>query len=101
MLLVDKQRIQFIGEIASRFSKLVDLEKGVLDVKIDTFMALSDIQIEELSRKLGSLTGMAPKIKVSEEPKLLGGIRIRFDDTLLDGSVAGRMKELYQVLLAR
>ena len=47
-----------------------------------------------LEKRLDKLTGKKVEIEVVQDPQILGGIMIRVGNTMIDGSIAGRLKNL-------
>jgi F-type H+-transporting ATPase subunit delta len=97
--LIDKKRAGCLPEIADVFDDLADQYAGVVRMTVETAAPLSDAQRSKLH---GRLSALAPGRKIEMEskvaPELLGGVRVRIRDTVVDGSVAGRLKGLREAL---
>lgn len=59
---------------------------------------LSDAQKGKLVEKLCKVCGKAVDAVYVEDKSLIGGIKVRLDDKLLDGSLAGRLKNASGVM---
>jgi len=82
--------------ILSRLHRLVklDLERRAASVESATPLP-ADLRAEVTGR-LGKIYGSAVNISFSENPALLGGLRIQVGSDLYDGSVKTRLEKLEQ-----
>jgi len=53
--------------------------------------------VERLTAKLAEMTGRRVRVSVTVDPSLIGGIVAKVGDTVFDGSVLSRLKELREV----
>lgn len=93
-LLVDKNRVELIPEIADMFDRLADASKGVVRVGVKSFLPLSEKEKATLQQKLVKLTGKKVVLEAETDATLKGGMLIRIGDTVVDGTVAQRLKAL-------
>ena len=93
-LLVDKNRQDIIPDIADMFDRLADASKGIVRVKVRSWKPLSPAQRSGLQAKMERLTGKKVELEPSVDPALRGGMLVMVGDTVIDGSVAHRLKEL-------
>ena len=88
-------------EIATQFRELKLLSEGVADAHIETAFELSPAELgslmETLSKKFSGLT-LHPVVVVN--PDLIGGVRIRVGDKLLDGSIRASLSQMKTALTA-
>jgi F-type H+-transporting ATPase subunit delta len=97
--LVDKKRTSCIPDIAEIFDDLADRYAGVVRMTVESAVALSDAQKTKLHGKLVALSqGRKVELDAKVNPELLGGVRLRVRDSVVDGSVAGRLKGLKELL---
>ncbi len=99
-LLVDKNRVDILPEIADMFDMLADATQGVVRVGVSSAFPLNDKQRETLKSKLASLTGKKIEMRESVDRKHRGGVSVRIGDSVLDGTAAGRLKKLKDYLYA-
>lgn len=97
-LLVDKNRVALIPEIADMFDRLADAFKGVVRVQVRSAFPLSDPQKNRLKADLDRLTGKSCDIEAVVERSLKGGLQVRMGDSVVDGTVAHRLKGLREKL---
>lgn len=55
---------------------------------------LDDARREELTRALERATGKTLEVKVFVDPSIVGGVRARIGDTVIDGSIARRLEDV-------
>lgn len=93
-LLVDKNRQSILPDIAEMFDRLADASKGLVRVKVKSWRPLSAAQQGALQGKLEKMTAKKILIEAAADPALKGGMLVLVGDTVIDGSVAHRLKEL-------
>jgi F-type H+-transporting ATPase subunit delta len=74
-----------------------EANKEVAEVR--TAVALSATQRERLVAALNKATGKQVTLKVVVDPSVLGGVVAQVGDTVIDGSVRGRLDQLKQKVL--
>ena len=98
LLLVDKNRVAFLGQIVQAYQKLADEFSGVIRPVIKTAFALDDIQISSIKSALEKKTGKKVIPEVSVDPTLLGGVVTQIGDTAYDSSVKTQLKRIQDIL---
>lgn len=66
--------------------------------EVRSAVALDDETIERLAAALGRATGKDVEVKVIVDETVIGGIVARVGDTVIDGSIAKRVKSLRQAV---
>ena len=98
-LLVRKGRVEILPEVADVFRRLADEHRGVVRVQVRSYLPLGDDQRRRLHDKLAKITGREVEIEEAADRSLRGGVSVRIGDTVLDGTVARRLKALSEKLL--
>ncbi len=93
-LLVDKNRLGILPDIADMFDRLADASKGIVRVRVRSWRPLTERQQGTLGDKLGRMTGKTILIQAETDAALKGGMLVHIGDTVIDGSVAHRLKVL-------
>lgn len=97
--LIDKKRAGCIPEIAEVFDDLADQYAGVVRMTVESAVPLSEAQKAKLHGKLVALAkGRKVELDAKVNPALLGGLTLRVRDSVVDGSVSGRLKGLKELL---
>ena len=61
--------------------------------------AMSDQQIESLKDSLDDILGKKTKLLIEIDPRIIGGIKLRIDNTFLDASIHNQLQTLRTELL--
>ena len=97
-LVVDKGREYLLAGICDEFNKLVEADRGIVEVRVDSAVPLTPEQEARFAERLGQTMGKEIRILAEVKPPLIGGARIRVGDRVLDGSVQRRMEILAERL---
>lgn len=93
-LLAENKRLLVLPEIAKVFEELETRNKGVRQVHIRSAYAL-DAQLQKLLAKmLKAKLNAEVELTVEKDTSLIGGVEIRADDLVIDGSVRGKLQRL-------
>ncbi len=99
-LLVDKRRMAIFPEIAQIFASLSNEAQGIVIADVTTAHAMKESQETALTKKLASVTGKEVRLRLHQDPKIIGGVVVRIGDKRIDGSVTGRLANLASGLMA-
>ncbi|MBS9403345.1 F0F1 ATP synthase subunit delta [Halomonas sp. TRM85114] len=95
-----KNRLPALTAIAEQFERLrAELEQRV-DVTVVSAYPLDDKQQNKLAGALKKRLNREISITTQVDPALLGGVVLRAGDTVIDGSVRGRLTRLSEALSA-
>ena len=97
-LLCEKGKIRLLPECIEDFFRLEKESQNRISVEVRFASPLKEEQKSRLEEKLAKLTGKIPEITYSEDPSLIGGIRIQIEDAVLDGSLSARLGTLKGVI---
>ncbi len=94
-LLTVRGHSDLFPDIRERFMEMTDEARRIARCQIFTAVPFQAKQREVLYRKLLEMT-QADKIVLSEiiDPSLVGGFRVRISDSLIDGSVKTKLRNL-------
>ncbi len=93
-LLIEKNRIDILPEVASSYDRLADAFRGIVAVQVASAFPLSDEQKAKLTATLARATGKTCSIEATVNPSLKAGVHVRMGDSVIDGTVAYRLKSL-------
>ncbi|SRR6056297_712158 len=93
-LLSEKNRENLLEDICKGFIELFNEHKGIIQVAVTTAHELNDSQRKELHDALVSSTGKKVEMEVSVDTEIMGGVIVRIDDTVIDGSVKHKIRKL-------
>jgi len=96
LLLTDKQRLSILPEIQKQLTIVVNKNKGITIAEVSSASQLDSTSLEALKQKLEKVLGNNEKVTIESkvEPALIGGIVVKVNDLVYDGSVKGRLENL-------
>jgi len=97
-VLADNQRLSLLPEIFQLFELMKSNQEKSIDVEVATAFALSDDLENKLAKALSAKLDRDVKVHSEVDKTLLGGAVIRAGDTLIDGSVRGRLAKLAEAM---
>ena len=99
-LLVERGKVDRIGEVAREYRRLLNRERGVVEALATSAAPLSKDETAALQEKVAKMTGSTVDLRVEVDDSLIGGLTVRVGDTLYDASVRGRLERLRERLVA-
>jgi F-type H+-transporting ATPase subunit delta len=99
-LLVERGKIDRIGEVAREYRRLLNRERGIVEALATSAAPLTETETAALQRKVAQMTGSTVDLRVEVDEALIGGLTVRVGDTLYDASVRGRLERLRERLVA-
>lgn len=98
-LLKKNKQLKRITDIIKKFSEIYNKENGIIEVEMATARELESEQtnkIKSFLKEKYSVKEVLLKSKIDEKTK--GGIIIRVEDEILDGSISRQLRELEKML---
>ncbi|MEK7297829.1 MAG: ATP synthase F1 subunit delta, partial [Planctomycetota bacterium] len=99
-VLLDRKREDVLWVIPEILEHTVNEKNGVSKVVVQTAIPITGERLNSLKRQLDKMVGRTVSVKVVNDPNILGGMILRIGNKIIDGSVAGRLKNLRARLLA-
>ncbi len=97
-LLVENKRLGVLPEIAQIYDQLRAEAESRVDVRLTSAFELNRAQADKIAKVLEKRLGKAVDLSVDVDEALIGGVVIRAGDLVIDGSVAGELNRLANVL---
>lgn len=98
LLLVDKNRVAFIGQIIQMYEKMADEFSGVVRPVITTAFPLDNAQVVAIQSALEKKTGKKVVPQMLVDASLLGGVVTQIGDIAYDNSVKTQLKRIKDIL---
>jgi F-type H+-transporting ATPase subunit delta len=98
-LLIEKRREEILEEAQVEFRRRADAERGLLRAQATVAAPLDEGQRAALIAGLQQRTGKQVELDVGLDPGILGGVVVRMQDTVIDGSVRGALERLRERML--
>ena len=99
-LVGQKGRLAALGAIAEQFEVLKAQQEKRVEVEIVSAFPLAEAQEQSLASALAKRLNREISITTQVDKTLLGGVILRAGDTVIDGSVRGRLSRLHEALSA-
>lgn len=99
LVLNAKGRLGHIEAINTAYDQLVQESFGRIEVDLITPGPLGDEQVGTIKKRIQQAIGKEPVLHRYTEPEMLGGLKLRIGDQLIDGSVSTRLRRLRQDLM--
>ena len=97
-VLADNQRLPLLGEIAAQFERYRANQEKSVDVTVLTAFPLAEEAGNNLAKVLSRKLEREVRVESQVDENLLGGVLIRADDMVIDGSVRGRLNKLAETM---
>jgi len=93
-LMVERSLAFEITDAFAEYEKLYYEHHAIVRVVCESAVALTDKQKEKLRAKLEAHTGRRIEIEYAVNPSLIGGVKLSFDNRLVDGTVKNKLREI-------
>lgn len=93
-IILDKDREMLLEDITRYFIDLYNVHHGNLNVSVTSAYSLGKKQINALVKKLEEVSGKNILLDTTIDESLIGGLKVRIDDTVIDGSVKYKLSQL-------
>ncbi len=99
-LLARKDRINLLDQVTEAFIEKYKQYAGIITVDVFVAQELSDSQRKALLKELEDKTQKKVDMNVTQDESLKGGMAVRIQDTVIDGTIKHKLEELEESLLA-
>lgn len=93
-----QKRIHLLGEINNYLKKFDAHHNRYTPAVLTTAYALSEAEIQRIKNLLQAQFNTDIALMVNEDPTLMGGFRVRINNTIFDASYAAYLKQLSHAL---
>jgi F-type H+-transporting ATPase subunit delta len=97
-LLIEKGRIDSLGDICDYYHKLVDEHLNIARAHVSAAVKLDDEAMKNIAKTLGKITGKEVVVEFERNPALIGGVIARIGDLVIDGSVRTQLQNIKESL---
>ena len=101
MLLLEKDRLNQFDLICDYYTRMADEQLGRITAQVITAVELDAEQYQAVEQKVAAATQKEVRLETQVDPSILGGMIVRINHTVLDGSLQGRLNRLRQELVGR
>jgi F-type H+-transporting ATPase subunit delta len=98
LLVVQRSRVSYLGEILEEFQKMREEREGLVHAQVYSPYPLDGLR-DEIKKRLAELTGRKVLVEERLDRSLIGGIKLTIGDLVIDGSVRAQLERLREELL--
>lgn len=95
----DKERMDVIEGIIHAFIAAIGAKQGKLDVQIYVAAPLGPAESSALASRLGEVLGKTIVLQQQVDARLIGGLKIRIADEVIDGSVLTQLASMREQMI--
>ncbi|MDD2212268.1 MAG: F0F1 ATP synthase subunit delta [Clostridia bacterium] len=93
-LILDKRREAFFLEVIKAYNKYADEARNIVNAEVWSVVELTSKDYRDLEQKLARITGKSVRLQNIIDTSLLGGIKVKIGDMVIDGSVTKKLSLL-------
>jgi len=93
-VLFANNRVGDLPEIAEALDGVTAERLGRTTARVSSARPLSDAQRQAIATRLKHMSGKEVRLDAEVDESLIGGVRVRLNNTVIDGSVRGRLEAL-------
>ena len=97
-ILAERDRLELLPMIAESFRRLWNAHRGLVEVEAVSARALEDSEAQAVAAAASRAAGKQAELRRSVDPSLLGGLLLRMEGRVYDGSVRARLRMLRERL---
>ena len=98
-LLIERNRLDLIGDIIQAYQKLLDEKLGVVRAHVTSASPLDSTQQRDLASRLEKVTGKQVRVELSVDESLIGGVVAQVGSTIYDGSIRQQLQAFKRRLI--
>ena len=92
--LLEDGHIHLLEAVFKRLSFIAESAKTTLMVRVSTAKQLSPEELSDIIQNIEQKLGRKVDVDALVDPKILGGVKFRIGNTIVDGSIATRLRKL-------
>jgi F-type H+-transporting ATPase subunit delta len=97
-LLIEKDRVEILPLVAESYRRLWNAHRGVVEVEAVSARELDDAEAGAVKAAASQVAGKQAELRRRVDPSLLGGLLLRMEGRVYDGSVRARLRSLRERL---
>jgi F-type H+-transporting ATPase subunit delta len=94
LVLNDKGRLSRLESVVGAFDTLVQEAFGRVEVDVFTAAPLGREQVDDIRRRIHAALNREPVLHPYTDTSMIGGLKLRIGDQLIDGSVATQLRRM-------
>lgn len=99
LLLVVKDRLRQLDAIGMHYERMANEELHRIVAQVTTAVALDAQQRQAVTQKIAAATQKEVVLEAAVDPAILGGLVVRVNNVIVDGSVRGQLARMHKALI--
>lgn len=100
-VVIDKRRQGILRQVAQEYFSLLEVSRGRMHVDVTVARAASAEMQQDIVTKLSEIFGKTVVPHMTVDPRILGGVIVRHQDKVIDGSLRRRLLAMRRRLLEK
>jgi len=100
LMVIDKKRENYLEIIHQEYEDMADESRNIRKAELISAMPVSEQDVQTLADNLSRSTGKTIKLDLTVDPTMIGGLKIRIGDKIIDASVTKKLEMLKKNLTA-
>lgn len=97
-ILAENKRLTLLPQVHELFLAFKAAQEQSVDLEVTSAFDMTQQQLDQLAAVIGSKLQRTVRVSTTVDPSLIGGVVIRTDDLVIDGSVRGRLAKLSEAM---
>lgn len=97
-LVIRKRRIAHLEQMVAAFDEFGRREAGVIQAEVTVPEPADEAAKAKIAEVVAKITGKKPELEFTLDPSIIGGVRIRMGNSILDASVKTKLERLRETL---
>ena len=99
LLLVEKDRLRQLDAIWTHYERMANEELHRIVAQVSTAFELDAQQCQAVAHKIAAATQKEVVLEAAVDPTILGGLVVRVNNVIVDGSVRGQLARMHKALI--
>tara|TARA_Y100000758_G_scaffold237774_1_gene174011 strand:+ start:40 stop:582 length:543 start_codon:yes stop_codon:yes gene_type:complete len=99
VLLMENGYMPLFGEVVKYFDYILEKNSEIIKVQITSSTNLLDNETQRIISKIENIVQKKVDVEMETDTSMMGGIKLRVGNTLIDGSVSNRLQKMRDTLI--
>ena len=99
LLLVEKDRMRQLDAICQHYERMANEELHRIVAQVTTAVELDAQERQAVAQKIAVATQKEVVLEAAVDPAILGGLVVRVNNVIVDGSVRGQLARMHKALI--
>ena len=93
-ILLDKDSIRELPAVMNRYQNIVSEKTKSAQVSVTVSDSIGEQQVSDLQKSIETKLNKKIDIQLDVDPKIIGGMVLRIDNTIIDGSIKRQLEKI-------